>query len=148
MKQRSFLIVLRGIMLVLACALVLAGCGGFTTDGKYIPYDLQGTWECLEAASWWEPGIGWQSEKGKLVISYSYNSSVTISGPVNHLEGFTRNIALEAYTEDDGLLYIKDTGEWKSPVTYTLWPSADGKDMLITLKGGGIADETLKRIEY
>jgi hypothetical protein len=80
--------------------------------------------------------------KGKLVIK---SNSVTITGPVSHLQGFTRDIALEAYAED-GLLYIKDAGEWKSPVAYRRWQSADRVETLITLTGGSVDDETLKRI--
>jgi hypothetical protein len=126
-------------MLVLCSAL---GCDGSITSGSGVPYNLQGTWECLEATLTWVPGSGWQLLKGKLVIKYN---SVTISGPVSHLQGFTRDIALEAYAED-GLLYIKDTGEWKSPVAYTRWQSAGLVDTMITLKGGALTDETLKRI--
>jgi hypothetical protein len=111
-------------------------------DGDSGLYDLQGTWERTEAAWEYVPGSGWQSLKGKLVISYN---SVTINGPLNHPQDFTRDIALEACTED-GLLYIKNTGEWKSPVAYRLWQSADHKDMLITPAGGGVEDKTLKRI--
>jgi len=52
------------------------------------------------------------------------------------------SIALEAYAED-GLLSIKDTSEWKIPVAYRRRQSADHSDTLITLSGGGVADETL-----
>jgi hypothetical protein len=131
-------------MTLLWCvALVLAGCKGYTNgSGTSVPYDLRGTWERTEATSSYVPGSGWQSLKGTLVIKYN---SVTISGPVSHLQGYTQDIALEAYTED-GLLYIKDTGEWKSPIPYSRWQSADRVDTLITLKGGSVTDETLKRI--
>jgi hypothetical protein len=147
MKQRSFLSVLCGITLVLACASALTfsvmACDGVTSGGgTSVPSDLRGAWERTEADWWYEPGSGYQSLKGTLVIKYN---SVTISGPVSHLQGFTQDIALEAYAED-GLLYIKDTGEWKSPVAYRRWKSADYKDTLITLIGGSVGDETLKRI--
>jgi hypothetical protein len=36
------------------------------------------------------------------------------------LQGFTKDIALEAYIEDNSL-YIKDKGVWQSPVPYTRW---------------------------
>jgi hypothetical protein len=121
----------------------LVGCDGLPIgSGQSVPYELRGTWECVEATSSYIPGSGWQSLKGTLVIKYN---SVTISGPVAHLDGYTRDIALEAYAED-GLLYISDTGEWKSPVAYRLWRSADRADTLITLTGGSVADETLKWI--
>jgi hypothetical protein len=125
-------------MLVLA----LAGCDVTIGSGQSVPSDLRGTWECVEAATEYVPGSGWQTLKGKLVITYD---SVTISGPVAHLEGYTKDIALEARAEE-GLLYIKDTGEWKSPIAYRCWQSADYKDTLVTLTGGGAADETLKRV--
>jgi hypothetical protein len=147
MRQRSFLNILRGLMLVLACASALTfsliGCDGITYDsGTSVPSDLRGAWERTEAAWWYTPESGYQSLKGTLIITYN---SVTISGPVSHLHGYTQDIALEAYAED-GLLYIKDSGEWKSPVVYRRWQSADYKDTLITLTGGSVADETLKRI--
>jgi hypothetical protein len=148
MRQRSFLNILRGFMLVLACASAFAfsltGCDGVTNGGgKSVPSHLRGARERTEAAWWYTPGSGYQGLNGKPVINYN---SVTIIGPVNHLQGFTRDIALEAYTTEDGLLYIKDTGEWKTPVAYRCWQSADRSDTRITLTGGGVDDETLKRI--
>jgi hypothetical protein len=120
----------------------LTTCDGVTGSGQSVPSGLRGTWECVEATTSWVPGSGYQTLKGILVIKYN---SVTITGPVSHLEGYTRDTALEAYAED-GLLSIKDTGEWKTPVAYRRWQSADRMDTLITLTGGGVADETLKRI--
>jgi hypothetical protein len=143
MKKNAFLAgIARSIALLLSFSVI--SCDNGSTNGdKSVPSDLRGTWERIEAAWWYMPGSGSQFLKGSLVIKYN---SVTISGPVNHLQDFTRDIALEAYAED-GLLYIKDTGEWKSPVAYRRWQSADHADTLLTLSGGGIADETLKRID-
>jgi hypothetical protein len=128
--------------IALLCGFSFIACGGYTGSGQSVPSGLRGTWECTEATSTYVPGSGWQSLKGALVIKYN---SVTISGPVSHLNGFTQDIALEAYAED-GLLSIKDTGEWKTPVAYRRWQSADRADTLITLTGGGVEDETLKRV--
>jgi hypothetical protein len=121
----------------------VTGCGGVTSGGSTsVPYDLRGAWERADAVWWYTPESGYQTLKGTLVIT---SDSVTITGPVSHLQGYTQDIALEAYAED-GLLYIKDTGEWKSPVAYRRWQSADHSDTLITFTGGGVDDETLKRI--
>jgi hypothetical protein len=143
-KRKVFLAGLAGIALLLGFSLIACdndstGGGG---SGTSVPSELRGIWECVEATTSWVPGSGWQTLKGTLVIK---TNSVTVSGPVAHLQNFTRDIALEAYAED-GLLYIKDTGEWKSPVAYRRWQSADRSDTLVTLSGGGVADETLKRI--
>jgi hypothetical protein len=138
MEQRALLSALCTILLALA----LAGCDVTIGSGNGVPSDLRGTWECTEATSTYVPGSGWQTLKGTLVITYT---SVTISGPVQHLEGYTKDIALEARAEE-GLLYIKDTGEWKSPIAYRCWQSADYKDTLVTLTGGGAAEEPLTRV--
>jgi hypothetical protein len=138
MKQSALLSALCTITLALA----LIGCDVTIGSGQSVPSDLRGTWECVEAATEYVPGSGWQTRTGTLVIT---SASVTITGPVQHLEGYTQGIALEARAEE-GLLYIKDTGEWKSPVAYRCWQSADYKDTLVTFTGGGVADETLKRI--
>jgi len=138
-KKKSFFMAMLGM----ALALLIAGCDGVTGgSGQFVPSDLRGTWECVEATTSWVPGSGYQSIKGKLVIK---STSVTITGPVAHLQGYTQDVALEARAED-GLLYIKDTGEWKTPIAYRWWQSADYNDTLITLTGGSVADETLKRI--
>jgi hypothetical protein len=137
MKQRALLSALCAITLALA----LAGCDVTIGSGQSVPSDLRGTWECTEAATEYVPGSGWQTRKGTLVIT---STSVTISGPVQHLEGYTKDIALEARAEE-GLLYIKDRGSWQSGVPFTAWTAADSTRML-TLTGGGAADETLKRV--
>jgi hypothetical protein len=78
--------------------------------------------------------------------------TITITGPVAHLKDFTRGIALEAYTEDSetsetGLLYIYDRGVLQSPVSYRRWQSGGSpKIEMLTLTGGGIDDETLKKV--
>jgi hypothetical protein len=126
--------------------LLAASCEWDTsgTDGiKYIEYDIAaGTWERTEAAFWPE-GQTATTQKGTLLFTYN---SVKISGPIAHLQGFTRDTALEAYTEDNSL-YIKDKGVWQSPVPYTRWQSGGSYpyDKMLTLTGGGVPDETLKR---
>jgi hypothetical protein len=131
---------------LLVSAVAFTGCDGAAVgDYKTVPSELRGTWECTEEALWYVPGSYYPTwVKGKLIITYN---SVTISGPLQHLENFTRDIAIESYAED-GQLYIKDKGAWQSPIAYTRWQSADRKDVLITLSGGGIDDETLKRIDW
>jgi hypothetical protein len=86
-------------------AFILASCDGtYNPNGAFnrIDHDLRGTWECVEEDFW-------TRTKGRLVLDYD---TVTIPGPVAHLQGFTREIALDAYTEDGetGLLHIKDRG--------------------------------------
>jgi hypothetical protein len=131
-------------------ALVIISCDGtYNPNGGYkrVDYDLRGTWECMEEAFWYGD-YTWK--KGSLVLDYD---SITITGPVAHLQGFTRGIALEAYTEDaedseTGLLYIKDRGILQSPVSYRRWQSGGKpKDEMLTLTSGGVTDETFKQIE-
>jgi hypothetical protein len=123
-------------------ALLLASCDWEGGVFKRVDYDLRGAWECMEEDFW-------TGEKGLLVLDYD---TVTITGTVAHLRGFTRGIVLEAYTEDDegggtGLLYIKDRGVWQSPVTYRHWQSGGyPKVEMLTLTGGGVTDETFKQI--
>jgi hypothetical protein len=129
-------------------ALIAASCGVNPNGGyKRVDYDLRGTWEGMEEA-YWPESYPWEKEKGFLALDYG---AVTITGPVAHLRGFTRDIALEAYTEDadggSGLLYIKDRGILQSPVSYRRWQSAGyPKEEMLTLTGGGLADETFRRI--
>jgi hypothetical protein len=137
--KKAYMMAMLGM--ALALALALAGCDVTIGSGNGVPSDLRGTWECVEAATEYVPGSGWQTRKGKLVITYD---SVTISGPVSHLGGYTQGIALEARAEE-GLLYIKDRGSWQSGVPFTAWTAADSTRML-TFTGGGVADETLKRV--
>ncbi|MDR2143883.1 MAG: hypothetical protein LBP29_05895 [Treponema sp.] len=123
---------------------VIAGCDGTYNPNGYKQVDqrLRGTWECMEEDYWtWE--------KGRFVLDYD---TITITAPVAHLPGFTRGIALEAYTDNEdsetGLLYIKDRGLWQSPVSYRRWQSGGyPKVKMLTLTGGGAADETLKQID-
>ncbi|MDR2134507.1 MAG: hypothetical protein LBP27_05310 [Treponema sp.] len=124
--------------------LLLASCnwesGG--RDYKWVDHDLRGTWEHNDPTS---------RIDGQLVLDYE---TITITGIVAHLRGFTRNIALKAYTEDaedskTGLLYIKDRGIWQSPVSYRRWKSAGHPkvEMLTLPAAGSVSDETFKRIE-
>jgi hypothetical protein len=144
----------KGIAVFTAALLVLimASCDGtYNPNGGYkrVDYDMHGTWECTKEESWPEDQP-WKKEKGLLVLDYD---TITITGPVAHLRDFTRGIALEAYTEDvekneTGLLYIKDRGILQSSVSYRRWQSGGyPKVKMLTLTGGGVADETFKRIE-
>jgi hypothetical protein len=125
--------------------LLLASCtweGGDGRSSKQVDHALRGTWEHNDPTYWID---------GQLVLDYD---TITISGSVAHLKGFTRNITLEAYTEDlkdseTGLLYIKDRGIWQSPVSYRQWESGGyPKVQMLTLVGGDVSDETFKRIGY
>jgi len=110
-------------------------------DYKYVEYELRGNWEC-NMESFWPEGQTITTAKGRLVIDLT---SVTISGPVAHLQGFTRDTTLEAYTED-GKLYIKDKNAWQSPIAYIRWEAGGSypREKLLTFQGNGVADETLK----
>jgi len=123
-------------------SLSLVSCDtDYTSDDDYknVEYGLRGTWECTNSGFWPE-GQTATSEKGKLVFDLN---TVTITGPIAHLQGFTRSTVLEAYTQE-GSLYIKDRGVWQSPIAYIRWESGGSspKDQMLTLEG----DETLKRI--
>jgi len=112
-----------------------------SSNRKYIETDLRASWEC-NIADFWPEGQTVTTERGKLVFDLN---TVVISGPIKHLKGFTRDIKLEAYTEDGGI-YIKDKGVWQKPVAYLKWESGGSypKDKMLTLQGD-IPDETLKR---
>jgi hypothetical protein len=129
-------------------ALIAASCGVNPNGGyKQVDYGLRGTWESMKEA-YWPESYPWEKKKGFLALDYG---AITITGPVAHLQGFTRDIALEAYTEDaggSGLLYIKDRGILQSPVSYRRWQSVDNpKKEMLTLTGGGLTEETFKRIK-
>jgi len=140
---------LRATIVALFCSLLFVNCGDWAStesgDSQKVDYDLRGTWE-RDVSDFWPEGQTVTSEKGKVVLGYS---TITITGPVAHLKGFTRDTALEAYTEENNL-YIKDKGEWQAPISYTRWDAVQvgpsPRDKMLTLKGGDIADETLKRM--
>ncbi|GHV84579.1 hypothetical protein AGMMS50230_01870 [Spirochaetia bacterium] len=141
MNQRKWYIFVF-VPALLAAALLVASCNVTGGDYKSVDYDLRGTWERTEEAFWPE-GQTTTSERGKLIIGFD---TVKITGPVEHLQGYTRGIALEAYTED-GKLYIKDYGVWQSPILYVRAESGGyPTEKLLYLKGGGVPDKTLKRI--
>jgi hypothetical protein len=128
-------------LLVLA-ALVMAACDGSGGGYKILDYDLHGTWEHTAQNYWYG---------GQLVLGFD---TITITGSFAYLQGFTRNVTLEAYTETvesgfsewKGLLFIKDKGAWQSPVPFTWWKTAGyPPDKMITFTGGS-SDETLKKI--
>jgi hypothetical protein len=139
-----------GNVFIVNCSLLVTVCllfvncdvEGTISNNQYIEYDLRGTWE-------WEREIenNITGEKETLVsVLELEQKTIKITGPVAHLQGFTPNTVLEAYTEDNNL-YINDRGAWQSPITYTLWKSASSPpDKFVTLKGGGSADETFKLI--
>jgi hypothetical protein len=150
----------KGISLFKAAllAFVVAGCDGTYNPNAYkqVARNMRGAWECMEENYWPEDrpwGQPWKKEKGTLKLD---SDTITITGPVAHLKGFTRGIALEAYTEDTeyteysktGLLYIIDKGVLQSPVSYRRWQSGGSpKQEMLTLTGGSVADETtLQRI--
>ncbi|GHV61417.1 hypothetical protein AGMMS49587_05500 [Spirochaetia bacterium] len=124
-------------LLFASCDWDSAGSGNY----KWVNYDLRGTWE-RDVPGFWPEGQTVTTQKGKLLLSAD---TIIITGPVEHLQGFTRTVALEAYTEDGGL-YIKDKGVWQSPIPYTRWHSAGYPwDEMLTL-GSGATAETLKLI--
>jgi len=134
-------------LLVLALfSLSFAGCyvhNDSGSDYKYIrDYNLRGVWETnLEKP--WPEGQTVKYEKGRLVFDID---TVKITGPIAHLQGFTRDTTLKAYTEE-GNLYINDRGVWQSPISYNCWRAAyPSSDKFLTLQGGGIGEETLNYI--
>jgi hypothetical protein len=121
---------------MLGTALVaMAGCEADDTF-RQVDYDMRGIWECIADP----PRSG---PKGRLVLDHG---SIMIIGNVKHLPDFTKDIALEAYTED-GCLYIHDRGIWQIPVSYRRWSSSDyPKKEMLTLTGAKPSDETFKRL--
>jgi len=140
---------LRTIIVALFCSLLFVNCGDWAStgigDSQSVQYDLRGTWVRTEAAIWPETPQTTTTEYGKVVLDYN---TITITGPVAHLKGFTRNTKLEAYTEENKL-YIKDKGAWQNPVTYRKWEAGGSypRDKMLTLEGGGVADDTFKRTD-
>jgi len=134
-------------LLVLALfSLSFAGCyvhNDSGSDYKYIrDYNLRGPWDS-NTESFWPEGQTVNTAKGRLVFDID---TVKITGPIAHLKGFTRDTTLKAYTEE-GNLYINDRGVWQSPIAYEHWRGAyPGYEKRVTLKGGGIDDETLNYI--
>jgi hypothetical protein len=140
MKKNVLHAFIANFLLLFTACLLLANCGWENTENnnQCIDYNLRGTWE-REVDSFWPTTY----EKGKLVLKYE---TIVIIGQVAHLQGFTRNTVLEAYTEDNNL-YIKDRGVWQSPINFIFWKSASyPQDKFVTFKGGGRADETFKLI--
>jgi hypothetical protein len=131
----------RFLFIPAALALAITACGERGDGYKIVDRDLHGTWERNEQNCYW---------CGELVLG---SDTITITGAFAHLQGFTRNVTLEAGTEWvenvssgwKGLLYIKDKGAWQSPVPFTYWETGGSpKEKMLTFTGGG--DETLKKI--
>ena len=145
MKKNAFHAFIANSSLLITACLLFVNCGWDSTESNMqcIEYGLRGTWE-RDVAAFWPEGQAVTTEKGKLVLRYE---TIIITGPVAHLQGFTRNTVLEAYTEDNNL-YIKDRGVWQSPISFIFWESGDIylPDKMVTLQGGGSADETFKLI--
>ena len=142
MKHKVFLAGMAAALLTL----VFAACDGDFNGNAYkrVDSNLRGRWERTE------PPLQWYEIQMPVIVFAS--DTIRIEGAVAHLSGITRNTALESYTEDTEagtLLYIKDRGAWQSPVEYIRWESGGAypRDKFITLKGGGVADETFKRVE-
>jgi len=135
--------ILRATVIAVFALLFFANCSDYVDSlSQNVEYDLRGTWERTETAFWPE-GQTATSARGKVVLSYN---TITITGPVARLKNFTRNTTLEAYTEGNKL-YIKDKGAWQSPVSYNKWEAGGSypRDKMLTLEGGGVTDESLKR---
>lgn len=150
MKKNTFRSVVANCLLLFAVCFLFTNCdwnnsnwNNSESNKQCIEYDLRGTWE-RDVADFWPEGQTVITEKGKLVLRYE---TIIITGPMIHLQGFTRNIILEAYTENNNL-YIKDRGVWQSPISFILWESGDlyMADKMITLQGSGSTDETFKLI--
>jgi len=136
---------MKNAIIIILCSLFIAGCSSHSTssDSKWVDNNLQGEWERTEAAFYPE-GQSVITETGKLKLTFN---TITITGPFSNLQGYTRNTALEAYT-DEGKLYIKDIGEWQTPIPYTYWESGGyPPSNMLTLRSSGVAAETLKKMK-
>jgi hypothetical protein len=126
--------------------LFLASCGDWETDEVpgFFVYDLRGTWSYLERAESWP----WQDRSGTLVITMN---SITISGDVRPLSGFTKDLALKGYSKETssnrdqilGNLFVQDRGTWQAGVPFNLWETAENEKILTI--GTGSGQETLTR---
>jgi hypothetical protein len=149
MKKNEYYLFLANCSLLITVCLLFVNCNVEYSgiNKQCIVHDLRGTWE-RDVSAFWPEGQTVTTEKGQLVLRYE---TIIISGPVAHLQGFTRNTVLEAYTEGNNL-YIKDRGVWQSPISFIIWESPYNPNDLypsykmITLQGGGNADETFKLI--
>ena len=83
----------------------------------------------------------WETEYGTTTVIIDYDTIIIktdngISPPP--LNKFTKNSRLKGYSmetadlneKEQGLIYIKDVGSWKSPIEYTYWESEDGHGLL------------------
>ncbi|MFP3041682.1 hypothetical protein LQZ19_07645 [Treponema primitia] len=145
------------IMSAAILALLLVSCDGTYNhkDYKEVDVGLRGTWVRTDAV-FWPAGQTKTSAIGRLVLDAD---TITITDPITHLQGITRNTVLETYTEDvEGvetgedvylyLLYIKDKGVWQSPIQCRFWKAGGAyPDKMLTLEGGGVGDETLKLVK-
>ena len=131
---KVFVVLVTAFIVLVFSTCIIEGKG---TSFERITYNLQGTWECIDEAPW-PAGQTEKYTKGKLIMAYK---TITITGPITSLQGYTRGIVLEAYT-DNNMLYIKDKGVWQSPIAYNYWTAANPNIKLLTFG----SSETLRRI--
>jgi hypothetical protein len=111
-------------------------------------------WECT-MPDFWPEGQTTNTVTGRLVIEFD---TITITGPVKALRGFTHTVSLSGYSEEsvsghddngyweEGLIHIKDKGAWQGGIAYKLWTAGDRTTKMLTLLDGASNETTLKRI--
>jgi len=143
MINKKLIVVLYGALFALLCS---CSSSPDNSNSKRFDYNLRGTWETPEEINGIPSGKPGDSLYAKIVIDYN---NITITGIIAHFEGFTRGIALEAYSEDS-LIYIYDKGEWQmqNPIPYRIWEAGSyyQKTKMLTLKNNGsdLKDETFR----
>jgi hypothetical protein len=133
MKRRPSFLFAVGLFLVLV---VFSGCDLSLGSGEYgsFEYSLRGTW--IENA-------------GPDTLEIDFDS-ITIDhwGTGTPLDGYTKNIPLRAYAEDNHI-YISDKGSWQAGIPYILWNSGGYPvTKMLTLQRSGFPSQTFQKLPH
>jgi hypothetical protein len=131
----------------IVAVLSLYSCDGDEGDNSgFFDSRLRGTWSYVDEG---DTDWSWDDRSGSLVITMD---SITITGDIKPLSGFTKDTALKGYSEKTssnsertlGSLFIQDKGTWQDGVPFNLWQTANNEQVLTI--GTDSETETLKPI--